>query len=51
MKLLVFNSIMPVLVNGSPTKEFKVFRGLWQGDHPLSHFLFVMVAEGLSGLV
>ncbi|XP_058751483.1 uncharacterized protein LOC131624543 [Vicia villosa] len=50
MELLVFNSNMSVLANGSPTKEFKVSRGLRQGD-PLSPFLFVLVAEGLTGLV
>ncbi|GKV46285.1 hypothetical protein SLEP1_g53277 [Rubroshorea leprosula] len=39
-----------VLVNGSPTEEFAMGKGLRQGD-PLSPFLFLMVAEGLHGLV
>jgi len=39
-----------VLVNGSPTEEFKPSRGIRQGD-PLAPFLFLIVAEGLAGLV
>ncbi|XP_058726307.1 uncharacterized protein LOC131597639 [Vicia villosa] len=50
MELLIFNSKMSVLINGSPTKEFIVHKGLRQDD-PLSLFLFVLVAEGLTGLV
>jgi len=39
-----------VLVNESPTDEFKPERGLRQGD-PLAPFPFLIVAEGLTGLV
>ncbi|GKE29854.1 RNA-directed DNA polymerase, eukaryota, reverse transcriptase zinc-binding domain protein [Tanacetum coccineum] len=36
-----------ILVNGSPTSEFSLKRGLSQGD-PLSNFLFIIVMEGLN---
>jgi len=39
-----------VLVNDSQTEEFRPFRGLRQGD-PMAPFLFLVVAEGLAGLV
>ena len=41
---------MSVLVNGSPTSEFCPKRGLRQGD-PLAPFLFLIVGEGLAGVV
>ena len=44
------SATISVLVNGSPTEEFKPTRGLRQGD-PLAPFLFLVVAEGLAGLV
>jgi len=38
------------LVNGCPIEEFRPTRGLRQGD-PMAPFLFLVVAEGLAGLV
>ncbi|GKV15257.1 hypothetical protein SLEP1_g26053 [Rubroshorea leprosula] len=43
------SSMVSVLVNGSPTRQFMVSRGLWQGD-PLSPFLFLIIIEGINGL-
>ncbi|GJT75705.1 putative RNA-directed DNA polymerase, eukaryota, reverse transcriptase zinc-binding domain protein [Tanacetum coccineum] len=40
------NSRSSVLVNGSPTEEFELFRGLRQGD-PMSLFLVILAMEGL----
>nr|GEY66376.1 hypothetical protein [Tanacetum cinerariifolium] len=43
------NARSSVLVNGSPTAEFELFRGLRQGD-PLSQFLFILATKGLHAL-
>src|SRR4051812_7255914 len=50
MEACIFNNNMSILVNGSATMEFKVHRGLRQGDL-LSPFLFVLAMEGLTVLV
>jgi len=50
MKGYLESSTISVLENGSPTQEFKPTRGLRQVD-PLAPFLFLIVAEGLAGLV
>ncbi|XP_071687594.1 uncharacterized protein [Rutidosis leptorrhynchoides] len=43
------SALVSILVNGSPTREFKLGRGIRQGD-PLSPFLFLIVGEGLNFL-
>ncbi|GJW79943.1 RNA-directed DNA polymerase, eukaryota, reverse transcriptase zinc-binding domain protein [Tanacetum coccineum] len=46
IKACLDSSTTSILVNGSPTSEFSVKRGLRQGD-PLSPLLFIIVMEGL----
>ncbi|GAU34029.1 hypothetical protein TSUD_16170 [Trifolium subterraneum] len=48
IRVCVFAGNLSVLVNGSPTTEINIQRGLKQRD-PLAPFLFLIVAEGFSG--
>ncbi|MCH80733.1 LINE-1 reverse transcriptase like, partial [Trifolium medium] len=50
MQACVFAGSMSILVNGSPTREISIQRGLKQGD-PLAPFLFLLVVEGLGGVM
>jgi hypothetical protein len=50
IRACIFSGKMSVLVNGCPTEEINIQRGLKQGD-PLAPFLFLLVAEGLGGLM
>ncbi|GAU10246.1 hypothetical protein TSUD_418780 [Trifolium subterraneum] len=50
IRVCVFAGNLSVLVNGSPTSEINIQRGLKQGD-PLAPFLFLLVVEGLSGVM
>jgi len=44
------SATISVFVNGSPTKQFNPTRALRQDD-PIPPFLFLIVAQGLSGMV
>jgi len=47
IRVCLESSRASVLINGSPTKEFSMQKGVRQGD-PLYHFLFIIAMEGLN---
>jgi hypothetical protein len=47
---LVSSVSFSVLFNGTPLESFRPSRGIRQGD-PISSYLFLIAAEGLSGLL
>jgi len=47
IKMCLKSASVSVLVNGSPTREFRPSRGLRQGG-PLAPFLFLIMVEGLG---
>jgi hypothetical protein len=50
VRACTFAGNLSVLLNGSPTGEINIQRGLKQGD-PLAPFLFLLVVEGFSGVM
>jgi hypothetical protein len=50
VKACVCSGCLSVLVNGSPSREVNIARGLKQGD-PLAPFLFLLVVEGFGLLM
>ena len=47
---MVTTPFFSILLNGSPSKFFQASRGIQQGD-PLSPFIFILMAKGLSRLI
>ncbi|XP_071705220.1 uncharacterized mitochondrial protein AtMg01250-like [Rutidosis leptorrhynchoides] len=45
--LILSSATISILINGSPTNEFSLGRGVRKGDL-LSHFRFILAAEGLN---